>query len=115
MVRFVDTTPCRHSRASGNPCCSDAKAKMDSRFRGNDGLEGNCAFHGNARLRNHKQQRRPKAALFQYTMQHNSRRAWHPAQDVQHIRQLVAHLPAIHDHVDRTVIQQEFRTLETFG
>jgi hypothetical protein len=27
------------SRESGNPCCSGTKAKMDSRFRGNDGQE----------------------------------------------------------------------------
>jgi len=27
----------RHSRESGNPLCFDVKAKLDSRFRGNDG------------------------------------------------------------------------------
>ncbi|GLQ43484.1 hypothetical protein GCM10007902_33340 [Dyella nitratireducens] len=31
----------RHSRESGNPFCFDAKANMDSRFRGNDGLMDN--------------------------------------------------------------------------
>jgi hypothetical protein len=37
---------CRHSRESGNPFCLDQvnKIKMDSRFRGNDGLAfPNCA------------------------------------------------------------------------
>jgi hypothetical protein len=32
------TLPRRHSRESGNPLGSDAKVKMDSRFRGNDGV-----------------------------------------------------------------------------
>ncbi|GLQ91536.1 hypothetical protein GCM10007901_04860 [Dyella acidisoli] len=36
--------PGRHSRESGNPLCSDASVKMDSRFRGNDGREGGHTF-----------------------------------------------------------------------
>jgi hypothetical protein len=39
VIGKVSVLPRRHSRESGNPLGSDAKVKMDSRFRGNDGME----------------------------------------------------------------------------
>jgi len=38
-----------------------------------------------------------------------------PLQEREKIRELVAHLAPVDDHVDRTFLEQEFRPLETFG
>src|SRR6185312_17514966 len=58
---------------------------------------------------------RPRAASLRDTPSQASGRAIGPGQDAEQVGQLVAHLAAVDDQIDRAVVEQELRTLETFG